>query len=819
MKKIYAVLLIVIPSSFFSLCHAQIINNEAGNNTLGYGYSGNGGAATGAQLHTPVGINVDTAGNIFIADYANNVIRKVEASSGIITTFTGGGSSLGDGGPATAAMLANPSGLAFDAANNLYVSDLHDARVRKVDNSSGIITTVAGNGVIGWTGDGGPATAAEMNPNNVAIDRYGNIYIADNFEAVIRKVNTSGIISTVAGNNFAGYIGDGGQATAAELNKPTGVSVDTSGNIYIADYNNYVIRKVNTSGVISTVAGNNSLSYTGDGGPATSAGIGNPENIWVKKNGNLEISMINGPGSAIREVVSSSGIINTIVGGSNSGYSGDGGPATSAELNFPFCTAFNATHDMFIADADNQVVRRVDHSTGIITTFAGNNTLGWGYSGDGGVDTIAQLHTPNSVYLDISGDRYIADYTNQVIRKLSHDSIYTIAGNYSYGAGYSGDGGPATAAELNNPSDVAVDTSKNFYIADFSNNVIRKVSGGIITTVAGNYSMGAGFSGDGGPATAAELNGPSGVDVDSAGNIYIADYANNVIREVTASNGVINTIGGNYSLGGGFSGDGGPATSAQLLFPVSVRVGHGIVVVSEVDSAYVPSIRRRGHKINTAGDGNQDVREINGGMINTVAGNHTLGGGFSGDGGLATAAQLNNPSGIGLDGNNNIYIADYSNNVVRVVAGGVINTIAGNYLYGPGFSGNGGPATNAELKSPAGVAVNDTMLYIADNQNQVVRKVSISAPMGVNAVKSAGGNIILYPNPSNDKLFVSLSGQDYVPRNIQIFDIAGRLLLTRNITAADVYSFDVSELAPGMYILKALSSDHKQNIEKFIIER
>jgi trimeric autotransporter adhesin len=827
MRKLYAIIFLAFHSLFFTLS-AQIISNEAGNNTLGYGYSGNGGLATAAQLHAPHGVSVDTAGNLFITDLTNNVIREVNHSTGIITTAFGNGIAgySGDGGPATAAELNAPSGGAFDTLGNFYIADATNNRIREVNIATGIITTVAGNGFSGYTGDGGLATAAEIaSPTNLAFDRHNNMYIADKGNEVIREINAStGIISTVAGNYAfgAGFSGDGGPATAAELDGAIGIALDTSANLYIADSYNHVIRVVSHStGIISTIAGNNLFGsgYTGDGGQATAAEISQPEEVWVRKTGILYISDWNN--SVIRTVVISTGIINTIAGdyALRGSFSGDGGAATSAGLSYPACTAFNKSGDMYIADDSNQVIRLVNHSTGIITTYSGNNKLGYGYSGDGGIATLAQLHSPNSVEVDAAGNRYIADNSNQVVRKLSGNVITTIAGNYLFGAGYSGDGGAATAAELNNPSDIAVDASGNIYIADFSNNVIRKVSGGIISTVAGNYMFGAGFSGDGGPATAAELNNPSGVAVDSVGNIYIADFSNNVIREVTMSNGIINTVAGNYSLGAGFSGDGGSATSAQLDNPIRVTVGHGMMFVSEVHDGFVAAVKKPNEKrISSPGDGNQDIRGINAfGTINTVAGSHTLGSGFSGDGGPATAAQLNNPTGIAADSRGNLYIADYSNNLIREVSGGIINTIAGNYLYGGGFSGNGGPATAAELNNPAGIAVTDTGLYIADNANQVVRKVNIITT-GINTITTPTGGMQIFPNPANNNLFITINKQSYKPESIEVFDVTGKMLLAYNIqNSTSSIQIDVSTLAAGMYIVKVIDSNYHQNIGRFII--
>jgi hypothetical protein len=258
--------------------NAIIIDTVAGNGS--WGYSGDGGPATEAMLSYPRGVAVDASGNIYIADLYNHRIRKVD-TSGIITTVAGNGDEgySGDGGPATEAMLDFPFGVAVDASGNIYIGDTHNYRIRKVD-TSGIITTVAGNGAWGYSGDGGPATEAMLDfPCDVAVDASGNLYIGDVYNQRIRKVDTSGIINTVAGNGSWGYSGDGGPATEAQLHGPFGVTVDASGNLYIADYDNQRIRKVDTSGIITTVAGNGSRGYSGDGGPATDAMLNHPRDI------------------------------------------------------------------------------------------------------------------------------------------------------------------------------------------------------------------------------------------------------------------------------------------------------------------------------------------------------------------------------------------------------------------------------------------------------------------------------------------------------------------------------------------------------------
>lgn len=362
MKKTTLILAALLSGS---IGFAQIIYTVAGNGTSGY--SGNGGLALSAQLNGPMGVTVDGNGNLYIADNGNNVIRKV-TPTGVITTVAGNGTAgySGNGGAATSAELSGPVDVAVDASNNLYIADRGNNVIRKVTASTGIISTYAGyqyvySGTWYFGGDGGAATSAFLaSPYGVALDGSGNLYIADSQNFRVRKVNTSGTISTYAGGGTSG-IGDGGAATSAELSQPVGVDVDGSGNLFISDvgytlYGGQRVRKVNTSGTISTYAGN---------------GTG--------------------------------------------GFTGNGGAATSAEVNDPYGVATDGSGNLFIADEQNFEVRKV--SSGNINAYAGNHTQG--NTGDGGLATSAEIDVAYGIATDGSGNVYIPDYTHNIIRKVS----------------------------------------------------------------------------------------------------------------------------------------------------------------------------------------------------------------------------------------------------------------------------------------------------------------------------------------------------------------------------------------------------------------
>ena len=498
-----------------------------------------------------------------------------------ITTVAGG---VPNNLPALQVGLGGRLSVSRDSAGNLYVAaDGPVTAIYKID-ASGQLTTVAGNGT-GYdsSGDGGPATSAGIrSPGAVYVDGFGNIFIADTYSDRIREVvAATGIIQTVAGNGTSGFSGDGGPATAAALSAPGSVYVDNAGNIFFADSNNQRIREVvAATGNIQTVAGDGTGGFSGDGGPATSAAIGEPLAVFVDGSGNIFFAVtIVGYNNRIREVVAATGIIQTVAGNGADGFSGDGGPATSAALGFSTGIFVDRSGNIFIADTGNNRVREVVAATGIIQTVAGNGTNG--FSGDGGPATTTELLDPTGVCVDDAGNIFIAE-ENRIREVVATTGIIqTVAGNGT--CCFIADGGPAVGSELAfiNGGGVSLDRSGNIFIADQENNRVREVLGtsGNIQTVAGNGQFG--FSGDGGPATSASLNFPSGVFVDSAGNIFIGDYANQRIRKVDAATGVIQTVAGNGV--GGLSGDGGPATSAELFFPISVsgdRQGNLLIVDS-----------------------------------------------------------------------------------------------------------------------------------------------------------------------------------------------------------------------------------------------
>lgn len=631
----------------------------------------------------------------------------------IITTIAGntGMTYYGDGGPATAAKINYPTSVVKDIAGNIYICDCGNHRIRKI-SPSGIISNYCGTGIPGYSGDGGPATAAQLSSaNGICIDGAGNLYVADAGNNRIRKIDVGGIITSVAGNGTSAYGGDGGPATAAYLSNPMDVCMDPGGNLYIADRANYCVRMIDASGLIWTVAGMGTLGFGGDGGAATAAYLHDPTGVAVDAVGNLYIAdQLN---SRIRKVTAT-GIITTIAGSGTMGYSGDGGLATAANLHQPTKVAVDAVGNVLIADMENNRIRKVN-SSGIITTIVGTGVTG--YSGDGGPGVHAEVHRVAGLFVDGMGNLYFADALNNRVRLLSTTAIVsTVAGT----GRILGDGGPATAAELITPASICVDAGGNVYFIEINGYRIRKVTpGGIISTYAGNGIDA--HSGDGGPATAASIAKPQSITIDAAGNIYTAEYGECKIRKITPA-GIISTLAGNGICS--VCGDGGPAIDACIAT-------QGLTV----DASGQFYLTEGGHCA---------IRKINAsGNISTIGGTGVAG--YSGDGGPATSADLAYPLGIRSDVAGNIYFADGNNDVIRKIGtDGTITTVAGTGVAG--YSGDGGPATSAELRYPGDlVMAGHGNILIADAWNYRIRlldnlgTISTVAGTGVAVYSGDGG--------------------------------------------------------------------------------
>ncbi len=601
------------------------------------GNYGDGGPAAGACFYNANDVAYDKHGNLFVADFNNNKIRKID-TNGIITTYAGNGAFAfgGDGGPAVSASLNRPASVFVDSSDRLYIADEYNHRIRMV-NASGIITTVAGNGTAGFGGDDSIATNAMLNyPSSVKQDRAGNLVIADQVNERLRRIDGAGIIRTIAGGGASAL--ESIPATNASLSNPLVVTIDTSGAIVFSEYGTNRIRKVNTAGIISLVAGTGALGFSGDGGPATLAKLRRPAGVTADKNGNLFIcdydpASLSHTNCRIRKVAAS-GIISTIAGDSTTIYGGDGDPSLAAQIFNPGALAVDGKGAIYVIDS--QVIVRKSGSTGIMSTFAGTHRLM--PNADSIPATDARMNPIAGLVTDVHGNLYLADAQHGTIRKVDTNGIIT---RFAGGGSVLGDGGPATAATLSQPTGLAFDRDGNLYIADNGNYRVRKIdTTGVITTVAG---MGiGGISGNEGPATTARISA-YGVAVDDSGKIFISD---NLFRiRMVDSAGIIHAY-----AGAGISvpvGDGGPATAARLNKPQGLATDH-------YGNLYVADFA------------DNRVRRINSsGIISTMAGNGVAY--YYGDGQDIAFSEVDGPSDIKVDADGNLLFTDKYNFRVRKV--------------------------------------------------------------------------------------------------------------------------------------------------------
>ncbi len=612
----------------------------------GSDFVGDGASALSAVLSQAEGIVVDSAGNIYVADASDNRVRKI-TTDGMIQSVAGTGVNgfAGDGGPASRALLSNPYGLAIDPAGNVYIADLGNARVRKL-SADGTIQTVAGGGLIvpGGDGDGSPAVRMQLGePRNVAVDLDGTLYVSDFGAQRVYCISPGGILTTIAGTGKAGFSGDGASAQLAQLNAPAGLALDSSGALYIADSSNNRVRKI-YRGVISTV-------YN----------VMEPTGVAIASGGGLYVAARGYFGS----------VSNAITG---------------------IASAFDVAldHGGNIYGTTGQFVREVN-ADGKITTIAGSGAS-LNFGGDDGSAGKARLNAPSGIAVDSQGNSYIADTANHRIRKVTPwGVISTIAGTGQAGA--AGDGGPANSAQLSAPHALAIDSSDNLYIADSGNNAIRQITpGGMILTVATG------------------LNDPEDLALDANSLIYVADTGNSRIVTVTGS-GVITKL-------------------AEVSKPSGVAVDRtGNVFVSE-STAVV--------KISPSG-------------ISTII-----------DG-------LNSPRGLVFTTEGDLFIAETGVNVVRRwTSAGSPSIVAGSGAAG--FSGDGGPALGAQLNSPSGLASGpDGTIWIADQGNNRIRILTpIAAVADITAPLSVVNAATMLPGPISPGEIVTIFGSGFDPVQTEV---------------------------------------------------
>jgi len=646
------------------------------------------GTGTNALFNVPAGAAVDGAGNVYVADFANNTIHKI-TPSGVATTLAGSPGNPGSAnGSGANAFFNGPQGVAVDAGGNVYVADSGNNMIRKI-TPAGAVTTLAGNAGTAGSTDGTGTNALFYQPAGVAVDISTNVYVADYGNHTIRKITAGAVVSTLAGSagNFGSTNGIGANA---QFYQPEGVAVDSLGNVYVADTANHMIRKI-TAGVVSTLAGNtNSGSANGSG---TNALFNAPQAVSVDTTGNIYVA---DTGNNMIRAITPLGVVTTLAGSTNFG-SADGA-GTSAQFWGPAAIAVDSATNIYVADYFNGTIRKLAPG-GAVTTLAGSASNGAGNAQ--GVH--ARFSLAESVAADGSGNIYVADTSNDLIRKITPaGTATTLAGS----AGHVGSAdGVGTNALFYGPQAVASDGAGNVYVADTGNNTIRKITAGTVTTLAGL----AGISGvDDGIGTNALFYSPQGIAVDSSNNVYVADTLNFTIRKISA--GTVTTLAGT-------SGTYGSADGANALFnwPKGLAVdGAGNVYVAD----YL----------------NHTIRQITpGGVVSTLAG---LAGVWGGADGTNGNARFFEPEAIALDQSGNLFVADSGNHAIRkITAVGtnwVVTTVAGS----AGVSGSAdGTGNGALFYYPAGITIDGTgNIYVADSGNNTVRLGNTPVIFGINNV-------------------------------------------------------------------------------------
>jgi sugar lactone lactonase YvrE len=622
-------------------------------------------------LSGPTGLALDTAGNLYVVEVYPPRILEIGRDSRV-TTLAGTGvpGSSGDGGPATQAQFREPSGLAVDGQGNLFVADAGDQRVRRIDRSGTISTYVGPDSASrgGTTASAAPPSLVQ--PVALALDGAGNLFIADAGASQLLRVDTRGVMIAIAGQaGKAGFSGDEGPATAAVLNHPAGVAVGPDHSIYIADGDNGRVRKITPDGLIHTIAGGGQLDRAV--GRATDLRLDSPTRLFVESSGSVLVTQ-----PTVNRVrrIDPNGVMTVVAGSGAPGFAGESGIATQSPLNYPLDVVVDPTGAVLFTETSNNRIRVVSRD-GTLSTFAG------GAGASGLTVDQTRLISPSGGVTDSRGNLYVGDSGHHRILRISPAGFVDVyAGRGA--PGFAGDNGPAALAGFGSAEQrytvlngLAIDSQDNLYVADALNYRIRRISrGGTITTVAGAGSPG--FSGDNGPAINARLGEVRKLAVDGADNLYFVDAGNHRVRRVD-TRGTITTVAGDGTLF--FAGDGAGATKTGLPGPDGLfAAADGSLYITDIEQPRVYQVDRTG-------------------IITSVAGTGVRGG--AGDGTRATTASVDYPEAVVRDAGGNLYLAErYLNAIRRIDPAGIITTVAGTGQ--PESTGDGGPPATAGVWRP-----------------------------------------------------------------------------------------------------------------------
>lgn len=603
-----------------------------------------------------------------------------------------------DDGTGSEARFFDPEGVATDAAGNVYVADYVNSTIRKI-TPAGVVSTFAGFAWSPGSVDGPGGAARFKNPTGVAVDAAGNVYVANFGSHTIRKITSSGVVST-----FAGAVGNNGSndgtGSAALFDGPSGVAVDSAGNLYVADYFNFTIRKITPSRVVTTLAGSPRQGGSTDG-TGSAARFNRPNSVAVDAQNNIYVA--DSSNHTIRKITPG-GVVTTLAGLADQPGSANGTGA-AARFFYPFGVSVDAADNVYVADAGNHTIRKIT-PLGVVTTPAG---LAGSYGSADGVGSTARFHNPVSLARDMAGNVYVGDGLNNTIRKLTPDLLVTtFAGSPGDEDGGSVDG-TGGAARFKVPSGVAMDAARNVYVADTWNSTIRKITpAGVVTTLAG---LAENRGSNDGIGSAARFNIPEGVAVDTAGNVYVADTGNSAVRKITSS-GFVTTLAG--------PGTGAPFSNLQAL--AMDTAGNVYVVGSDA----IHKITPEGVVATFAARGPDESFSTYGIAVDG-AGNVYVAGDYYGriskitpEGVRSTVGTAPGTTGLAVDNAGNIFVTICGNHIIQKVnAVGVLTTVAGS---SPFFGNANGAGTAARFERPQGIAADsEGNIYVADTINHTIR--------------------------------------------------------------------------------------------------
>ena len=639
-----------------------VVPNAGGVNTLA-GIAGNSGSADGsganARFNGPKALAAASTSVLYVADMGNSTIRKI-TSSGQVTTFSGAAMTPGsdDGsGPGVTGQLGSVGLIAVDGAGTLYVADAQNSTIRKV-SATGYISTLAGTAGASGSTDGTGAAARFSSPTGVAVDAAGVVYVADTYNYTIRRITPAGVVTTLAGTAGASGSADGTGA-AARFYVPWGIAVDGAGVVYVSDQNNYTIRRITPAGVVTTLAGTAGASGSADGTGAA-ARFFSPTGLAVDGAGVVYVADTDN--STIRRITPA-GVVTTLAGTAGSFNFADGTGA-AARFTYPTGVAVDAAGTVYVADKSNQVIRQIT-SAGVVTTLAGS------VRNSGSSDSpFVKFSDPEGVAVNAAGVVYVGDSRNYKIRRISNNNVSSLT-NGSRGS--ADDAG----ARFNQPAGIAVDGAGVIYVGDTQNHTIRKITpAGVVTTLAGT----AGVSGSAdGTGVAARFNQPRGVAVDAAGVVYVADQSSHTIRRITPA-GVVTTLAGTAGASGSADGTG---AAARFSSPTGVAVdAAGVVYVADTYNHVIRKITPAGvvttlavgfsspsgvaiaatGPLYVSDSSNNAIKQVTpAGVVTTLAGG-TQGSNY----GFGTSAQFQLPDGVAVDAAGTVYVAD-SNTHIRII--------------------------------------------------------------------------------------------------------------------------------------------------------